>query len=145
MGRRGYGGGKRGRWYTCHYTVTTRMTPALSWARMRAILMFHICEGQSPKTVSTDHNFWRERKGKADSNRGPSAYQPNTLLLGQTSSLKTCFWQHAFIAILQIVARGGTCDVEIVHNCLHVAKGVENHLCCDILIMKWYRERERER
>ena len=26
---------------------------------MRAILMFHNCEGQSHKTVSTDHNFYR--------------------------------------------------------------------------------------
>ena len=37
--------------------VTTRMTSALRWATMRAILMFHNCEGQSHKTVSTDHNF----------------------------------------------------------------------------------------
>ena len=34
-----------------------RMTSALSRAAMRAILMFHNCEGQSHKTVSTDHNF----------------------------------------------------------------------------------------
>ena len=27
--------------YTCRYTVTTRMTPALRWAVMRAILRFH--------------------------------------------------------------------------------------------------------
>ena len=27
------------------------------WAVMRAILMFHNCEGQSHKTVSTDRNF----------------------------------------------------------------------------------------
>ena len=27
--------------YTYHYTVTTRMTSALRWAAMRAILMFH--------------------------------------------------------------------------------------------------------
>ena len=27
--------------YTYHYTVTARMTPALRWAAMRAILMFH--------------------------------------------------------------------------------------------------------
>ena len=33
------------------------MTLALRWAAMRAILMFHNCEGQSHKTVSTDHNF----------------------------------------------------------------------------------------
>ena len=40
-------------------SVTTRMTSALGWATMRAILMFHNCEGQSHKTVFTDHNFWR--------------------------------------------------------------------------------------
>ena len=54
---RGYGGGERGRLYTYRYTVTTRMTSALKWAATRAILMFHKCEGQSHKTVSTDHNF----------------------------------------------------------------------------------------
>ena len=27
--------------YTYRYTVTTRMTPALRWAAVRAILMFH--------------------------------------------------------------------------------------------------------
>ena len=30
----------RRRLYTYRYTVTTRMTPALRWAAMRAILMF---------------------------------------------------------------------------------------------------------
>ena len=50
--------GEEGDYYTYRYTVTTRMTPALRWAAMRAILMFHkTCEGQSHKTVSTDHNF----------------------------------------------------------------------------------------
>ena len=66
------------------------MTHALRWAAMRAILMFRNCEGQSHKTVSTDHNLWRERRAKADSNRGSSAYQPNALPLGQTGSLKQC-------------------------------------------------------
>ena len=51
------GGGGGGRLYTYRYTVTTRMTSALRWAAMRAILMFHDSEGQSHKTVSTDHNF----------------------------------------------------------------------------------------
>ena len=89
-GRGGGGGGDgqggRGRLYTYHYTITTRMTSALRWAVMRAILMFHNCEGQSHKTVSTDHNFCSERRAEADMNRGPSAYQPNALPLGQTSS-----------------------------------------------------------
>ena len=59
MGRE-YGGEEGGggeRLYTYRYTVTTRMTSALKWAAMRAILVFHNCEGQSHKTVSTDHNF----------------------------------------------------------------------------------------
>ena len=43
----GYGGGGRGRLYTYRYAVTTRMTSALRWASMRAILMFHSCEGQT--------------------------------------------------------------------------------------------------
>ena len=38
------------------------------------------------KTVSTDHSFCRERRAEADSNRGPSAYQPNALPLGETGS-----------------------------------------------------------
>ena len=54
---------------------------------MRAILMFHNCEGQSHKSVSTDNNFRRERRAEAGSNQGPSAYQPNALPLGQTGSL----------------------------------------------------------
>ena len=55
--------------------------------------MFHNCEGQSHKTVSTDHNnLWRERRAEADSNWGPSAYQPNALPLGQTHSHCHCCW-----------------------------------------------------
>ena len=61
MGGTGYGGGGRGRVYTYRYTVTTRMTSALMWAAMRAILMFHNCEGQSHKTVSTNHNLFEEK------------------------------------------------------------------------------------
>ena len=53
--------GRRGRLYTYRCTVTTRMIPALRWAAMRAILMFHNCEGQSHKTVSTDHNLSEEK------------------------------------------------------------------------------------
>ena len=62
------GGGGGGRLYTYCYIVTSGMTSALRWAAMRAILMFHNCEGQSHKTVSTDHNIRRERRAGADSN-----------------------------------------------------------------------------
>ena len=48
--------------YTYCYTVTTRMTPvALRCAAMRDILMFSNCEGQSHKTVSTNHNLFEDR------------------------------------------------------------------------------------
>ena len=56
--------------------MTSAITSALRWAAIRAILMFHNCEGQIHKTVSTDRNFSRERRAEVDSNSGPSAYQP---------------------------------------------------------------------
>ena len=37
----GGGGGGGGGLYIYRYTVTTRMTSALRWAAMKAILMFH--------------------------------------------------------------------------------------------------------
>ena len=86
-GGRGYGDGGRGRLYTyrywrgCHHQNDI----CIKMGRDETILMFHNCEGQSQKTLSTDHNFWRERRAEADSNRGP-AYQPKALPLGQTGS-----------------------------------------------------------
>ena len=68
----GGGGGaigmREGRLYTYRYTVTTGVTPALRWAAMRAILKFNNCEGQSHRTVSTDHNL-SEEKGEPKRNR----------------------------------------------------------------------------
>ena len=107
-GGRGYGGGGRGRLYTYRYIVTTRMTSALRWAAMTAILMFHNCEGQSYKSVSTNHNLFEE-KGE------PKWYQikvlPFTSLpLGQTSSpvlnewlwpFKAHFWTAIQVLYLQ--------------------------------------------
>ena len=48
-------------------------------------------DGQSHKTVPTNHNLseLRERRAVAVLNRGPSAYQPNALPLGQTGSPRT--------------------------------------------------------
>ena len=92
--------GEEGDYYTYRYTVTTRMTPALRWAVMRAILMFVNCEGHSHRTVSTDHNFGSERRAEADSNRGPSAYQPTPLPLGQTGSQSHYLLLTAFIAYI---------------------------------------------
>ena len=89
MGRRGYGGGGRGRLYTYRHTVTTRTTCIkMGSDESHSNISFSNCEGQSHKTVSTDHNFWKERRAEAYSNRDPSAYQPNALPLGQTGSQK---------------------------------------------------------
>ena len=54
------------------------------------------------KTVSTNHNFWREMRTEVYLNWGPSAYQPNALPLGQTSSLLTVtrFCWTAFLVLL---------------------------------------------
>ena len=42
-------------------------------------------DGQSHKSVTANHDpFEKKRRAEAVSNRGPSAYQPNALLLGQT-------------------------------------------------------------
>ena len=46
-GGMGVGEEGEGRLYTYRYIVTTRMTSALRWTAMRAILMFHNCEEQS--------------------------------------------------------------------------------------------------
>ena len=42
---------------------------------------------KSQDSVHKPQPFWRERRADAVSNRGPSAYQPNALPLGQTGSL----------------------------------------------------------
>ena len=64
------GGGGRGRSYTHRYTVTT--TRMIRWAAMRAILIVRDKVTTGPaETVSTNHNFWRERRVEAVSNRGP--------------------------------------------------------------------------
>ena len=45
-------------------------------------------DGQSHMTLSTNHNLFEEKgEPKRYSNRGPSAYQPNALPLGQTVGL----------------------------------------------------------
>ena len=65
------------------------MTSALRWAAMRAILMFQWkWWTKSQDSVHKPQPFWRERRTEAVSNRGPSAYQPNALPLGQTGSQK---------------------------------------------------------
>ena len=59
----------RGRCCTYRYTVTTRMTPALRLAAIRAILMFHSLWGtKSQDSAPTNHNLFEE-KGEPKRNR----------------------------------------------------------------------------
>ena len=76
---------------TCHYTVTTRMTSALRWTAMRAILMFHNCflkkvTRQCPQTVST------EEKGK------PKQIRTEVLPLGQ-NRLQRCTYPFPLLVL----------------------------------------------
>ena len=72
-------------------TVTTGMTSALRWTASRAILMSFIIV-RDKVTRQCPHWDWPQlfkrklRRAEVDSNLGPSAYQPNALLLGQTGS-----------------------------------------------------------
>ena len=78
----------------CRYTVTIKIIPALRWAAMTAILTSVYLWGTlSQDSVHKPQALWRERTAEAVSSRGLSAYQPNALPLGQTSSQKfPIFW-----------------------------------------------------
>ena len=72
--------------YSYRYTVTNTMTSITmggggggEGGAMGAVLMFINCEGQSHKTVSTDHNLFEE-KGER---------KPNALSLVQSGSRTT--------------------------------------------------------
>ena len=81
-------GGGRGRLYTYRYTVTSdKNDSCIKIGSDESHFNVSVgSDGQSHKTVSTNHNLFEERRAEAVSNRGPSAYQPNALPLGQTGS-----------------------------------------------------------
>ena len=87
MGGRGYGGGGRGRVYTYRYTVTTRMTCIKMGSDESHFNVSLIVRDKvtrpCPQTTTFEET---ERRAEAVSNRGPSAYQPTALPLGQTGS-----------------------------------------------------------
>ena len=63
------------------------MIPAFRWAVMRAIYCFsRKWWTKSQGSVHKPQPFCRERRAEAVLNRGPSAYHPNALPLGQTGS-----------------------------------------------------------
>ena len=64
MGGKEYGGGGRGRLYTYRYSVTTRMTPALRWAAMRAI--FFLCFITGRDKVARQYRQFTTFEGKGE-------------------------------------------------------------------------------
>ena len=60
-------------------------------------------DGQSQDNVHKPQPFWRERRAEAVSNRGPSAYQPDALPLGQTGSLTHIHVGISFLSAIDYV------------------------------------------
>ena len=87
--------------------------------------------------MSTDHNFWRERRANADLNWGPSAYQPNALPLGQTGLQTDCIRWHVSNC-LQWVYAGSRTDVtrivQIMMELFHIQSGQMPLLCMLFII-----------
>ena len=79
---RGYGGWGRGRLYIYQNTVTTRMTPALRWAAIRAFLVFHSLWGT--KSQDRVHKPQLLKRKESRSGIEPRSFR---LPLGQTGSL----------------------------------------------------------
>ena len=83
--------GERGRVYIPIATLsTTRMTSCIKMGSDESHFNVSVgSDGQSHKTVSTNHNLFEEKgEPKRVSNRGPSAYQRSAIPLGQTGSLR---------------------------------------------------------
>ena len=61
-GGKGMEVGEEGDFIPNRYTVTTRMTPALRWAAMRAILIFHYLSGtKSQDSVHAQTTSFEEK------------------------------------------------------------------------------------
>ena len=94
----GYGGGGRGRllYLSLHCYHQNDSCIKMGSDESHFTECFVNCEGRNHKTVSTDHSFGSERRAEADSNRGPSAYRPTALPLGQTGSHRTPYGHDLF-------------------------------------------------
>ena len=90
----------------CHHQNDTCIKVGSDQSRFNVSLIVWV---KVTRQVSTDHNFSRERRAEADSNHGPSPYQPNALPLGQTGS-------RARILLTRSVSSSLT--VSKLHRCL---------------------------
>ena len=67
---------------------------------MKAILLFYSLWGTVTKPVSVNYKFWSEMSAEAESNKGPSTYQPNALPLRQTGVITSHrFFRYSSVAL----------------------------------------------
>ena len=95
--------GGRGRLYTYRYTVTARMTSALRWAAMGAILMFQweVVDKVTRQCPQTTTFF--EEKGE------PKRYRTEVLLLTSLTPYRKAKPAHKFYAQSTITVISGRC------------------------------------
>ena len=107
--------------------------------------------------MSTDHNFWRERRAEAESNWGPSAYQPygcRTSSLNKELSLFSSFLRaymnlpkwftysaiwllHGWCHVKLLPSRRTFCVMHKFTVSLHSCLGPIG--CCDLALNWWER------
>ena len=97
-------GGKWGDGYLCPTTYSLQCyhqnNSALRGAAVWDILMFYWLCGQSLKTESMNHNFFKGKESRSGLSQGPSAFQPSAVPLGLTSSqIFVCFVIHLYMLV----------------------------------------------
>ena len=118
---------------------------------MRAILMFHNYEGQSRKTVSTDHNLWSERRAEADARPVMLTSPATALPQGQTGIL---VWDSAsfipstyksallsWLALLSFSTCRGCAVLVKRSNMIRLLSERETGLLCPLIIRRAERAR----
>ena len=128
----GEGGGGRGRLYTYRHTVTTRMTFALRWAAMRAILMFHNIIVRDKVTRQCPQTTIFEEKGEL---KRIQTEVPLLTSLKPAHKFNCIFWQASFLTDTATSASGGSSTVRhlwthldgdgyLTKDCTHVQRSL---------------------
>ena len=88
-------------------------------------------DGQSHRSVHKPQPFWRERRAEADSNRGPSAYQPTALPLGQTGSHKPQQSENIDVVLVLVIflLLADTANVFLLVLLVHSASQCKADVC----------------
>ena len=114
-----YGGGERRRLLLhCHHQNDSCIKMGSDESHFNVLLIER--DKVTRQCPCTDCNFRRERRAEAESNRGPSAHQPNALPLGQTGS-------HGQNGILSF--SNSSAYWRVLNRHLKIAEMKENRFC----------------